>query len=36
VIERLPCKPAPSSPRVLIEWISLCMLLALVLYVLGV
>jgi hypothetical protein len=35
VIERLPCKPAPSSPRILIEWCLLCVLLSLVLYMLG-
>ncbi len=36
MIERLPCKPAPSSPRILIEWVSVCLVASLVLYLLGV
>jgi hypothetical protein len=36
VIERLPCKPAPASPRILIEWVAFWLSLAAVLYLLGV
>lgn len=36
MIERLPCKPAPTSTRPLIEFLSICLILALILYVAGV
>ncbi len=36
MIERLPCKPPPTSWRPLIEMLTVCMLLSLALYLLGV
>lgn len=35
MIDHLPCKPERKSWRPLIEWVVVCLLLAVVLYLLG-
>ncbi len=36
MIERLPCKPAATSWRPIVEWVALCLLMSLILYLMGV
>ncbi len=35
MIERLPCKPKPTSWRPCAEYVALCLVLAIVLYIAG-